>query len=183
MTDGIKLALPLDQQFDGFADELFAESEAVIARFVLEHFHALVDDRAVHEIPLPPCCRSSGARGVAEGVDVDESRAIDDIQRLLELAVGLAGKADNDVGRDRRPVEGEIHLLDHPEEVVARVLTIHSAKDAAGTTLKRQMKVRDDLGMGFQFRNQFASQIAGFQTAKPQAAKAGNPLTQRLHEF
>src|SRR5438093_1451998 len=116
--------------------------------------------------PRAPRRRCPWARGEAEGVRVNEADALDDVDGLGELRIGLAGEADDDVGGDRRAIERVSHAIDRAQEIVARVLAVHAMEEVIGATLKWKMKMWNDLRVGAKMVDQVVRQIAGLQTAK-----------------
>ena len=60
---------------------------------------------------------------------MDEIRAADYIRRLLKLGVVFAGEADNNIGREGGAIERLMQAVDHLQEIIARVLAIHSPKN------------------------------------------------------
>ena len=104
-------------------------------------------------------------------MNVNEPRAVHDVHRSIKLLVRLAGKADDDIRRQRKPVETLAHTVDHPQKVIARVLAIHPSQESVRAALQREVKVRDNLSVGAERIDQVIRQIARFQTAQPQAAE------------
>src|SRR5204863_3808290 len=127
--------LLLDEQLDRLAHELLSKRKAVLQRARVENLDALVNHRPMHKIIRPPRGGGAGTRGEAEGVRVDELHAVDDVQGLSELFVGLTGEADNDVSGNRGPVESVVNVIDHPKEIAARILAVHAAEQQVGTAL------------------------------------------------
>ena len=74
---------------------------------------------------------------------------IADLQSLVESDVRFAGKSDDDVGRQRRPIERGMKAIDQAKKIVAGVLPVHSPKYRIRSTLQRQVKMRDNLPVGF----------------------------------
>ena len=91
------------------------------------------------------------ARREDEGEGAVVADLVDDLERLLEVGLGLAREADDDVGGDR--AVGDV-LADqrHPVHVAAAVVGApHALEDRAGARLERQVDVlaeRRQLGMG-----------------------------------
>ena len=105
---------------------------------------------------------------------MDETRVINHLERALELFVSLAGKADDDVGCEGGTIESVVHTVNHPKEIVARILAVHAMQKMVGAALQGEMKMRDDLLVVFHDREQVRSKVAGFETGKAQALETGN---------
>src|SRR5438876_11178356 len=81
----LRIARSLDHYFNPLAEKLATEFETVLSRALIQDVDSLIHDRAVNEILCPPRRGGAGARGEAERVRVDESNAVEDIERLREL--------------------------------------------------------------------------------------------------
>ena len=75
---------------------------------------------------------SAGALGVLEGVGAREPRLANDVHRLLEVGLGLAWEADDDVGRDGSLGHCRTHAVDDAEVSVLTIRAAHRLKDAVG---------------------------------------------------
>ena len=124
---GILLALAhRDQHLDLAADLrlVLLERDALLQRE--EPVVALLHDRLGHLIGHRRR-RGALADRVLEREGAREPRLLDDAHGVFEVLVGLAGEADDDVGRDR----GVRHALAHPvedaEEPLAAVGAAHRA--------------------------------------------------------
>src|SRR5690349_7897273 len=98
--------LALDEQLHRLSEKLLPVTVAVLARALVQQLDALIDDRAADEFARPAGGGGPRPWRVREGVDVDETRALDDFQRALELVIVLTGEADDDVGGQRGAIEG-----------------------------------------------------------------------------
>ena len=87
-------------------------------------------------------CRRAGARRKRKQVQIAEGQRADEFQRLFELAIRFAGKADHDVG-----AEGEVGAGGAEERgnlfrvVPGAVAAMHAAQHGVGARLQRQMGV------------------------------------------
>jgi hypothetical protein len=142
-----RMLRPLDEDFDAPAEELPAEIEAVLLGPLGQDPDAVARDLAGDKMIRPPRRRRPRPGRERERVRVDEADAVDDVESLREVFVGLAGKAGDDVGRNRRAVEGGVDPIDHAQEIVATVLAVHSLEDSVGAALQGEVEVRDDLSM------------------------------------
>ena len=61
-------------------------------------------------------------------------------QRLLEVLLGLAREADDDVGGDRRVRDLRAHPVDDAEEPRAAVGAAHRLQDPVGAGLQRHVQ-------------------------------------------
>ena len=98
----------------------------------------------------------------------------DGVDRLGELGVGLAGEADDDVGRDRRPVEPLLHQPAAVDEPPAAPAAAHAAQHAVAAALHRDVQVRATLSrMVGHHVDQLARDLGGFDAREPHAEVAG----------
>ncbi len=91
-----------------------------------------------------PHGRRAVAKGVLEGVGVIEIGFADERQRFLELRFGFAGKADDEVGRERDAWYCPAKLGHHLEISLPRVPPKHPTEDSVRTALRRQMDMLTD---------------------------------------
>lgn len=145
MAHRLAVARPLGQDFDDIAEELPAERKAVRFGAAAELMDPLVGDCGIDELPRPPRRSRSRSRREGERVDVDESRAIDHVERLLEILLRLTGETADDVGRQGRPVKRLMNQVQQMQELIARVLSVHPPQQAFGSALQRQVKMGNDL--------------------------------------
>ncbi len=82
---------------------------------------------------------------VAEDEGVVELEALDGVDGRLEVLLGLAGEADDDVGGDRDAGPRGFHFLADLDELLVRVGAVHRLEDAVGAALHREMDVRAEL--------------------------------------
>ena len=69
---------------------------------------------------------------------------LDDLERLLEVALGLAREADDDVGRQREVGDRVAQLVDERQVALAPVRAPHRLEDARRARLERQVRVLAD---------------------------------------
>ena len=81
------------------------------------------------------------ARRVDERERAVEADLLDDLERLAEVVLGLAGEADDDVGREREIGDAGAHLVDELQVALARVRAAHRLEDARRAGLQRQVRV------------------------------------------
>ena len=90
--------------------------------------------------------KGAGARRVLEDERLGEAHAAHEVHRRFEVVLGLAGKADDEVGRDRhvRP-RGADHR--HAVRILgSRVAALHPGQHRVGPRLGRHVQVRADGG-------------------------------------
>ena len=69
---------------------------------------------------------------------------LDDLERLLEVALGLAREADDDVRRQREIGDRRAELVDEAQVALAAVRAAHRLEDAGRARLQRQVRVLAD---------------------------------------
>ena len=80
-------------------------------------------------------------------------------------------------------VEGAVDAVEHPEKVVAAVRAVHRSEERVGTALEGEVEVGDALRVRPHDVEQLAREVAGFQTAKPQAAEPAHLFAERVDEL
>src|SRR5579883_781852 len=85
-----------------------------------------------------------GPRRVDERERAVEPDLLDDLERLLEVGLGLAREADDDVGAEREVGDRGAQPLDEREVALARVGPAHRPQDPGGAGLERQVHVLAD---------------------------------------
>ena len=88
----------------------------------------------------------AGARAVLEDEAVFELKAIDEIDGGLELGVGLAAEADDEVARHGRPGQLLADAGVHLEILADRVAALHPQKHRIAAVLRRDMEILANLG-------------------------------------
>jgi hypothetical protein len=93
--------------------------------------------------------RHRGGLGAAPGrVDEGEGAVVadllDDLHRLLEVALGLAREADDDVGRQGQVGDPGTQLVDEPQIALAPVRAPHRLQDPRRAGLQREVRVLAD---------------------------------------
>src|SRR3546814_2790805 len=68
---------------------------------------------------------------------------VDEAQRLLEIGIGLAGEADDEIARQRDIGTHGAHLVKHAQIRIAAVAAVHRLEDAAAARLHGQMEEGD----------------------------------------
>src|SRR5436190_24125313 len=87
----------------------------------------------------------SGARAVAEAIGIIELELASQLERGVELRVGLAGEADDEV---RAHADAGSRRAQAPQDravLERRVAALHGGEDAIGARLHRQVYVRREL--------------------------------------
>ena len=118
--------------------------------------------------------RRAGARAVDKHKAQIESNVFHQFQRLLEFGLGFARKADDEVGTQTQIWADGAQLADNRFVFQRGIAAFHRAQYAVGTTLDRQMQVRNQLGqiaVAFDNRIGKLARVAG---GKPHAFDAGN---------
>ena len=90
--------------------------------------------------------RRAGARAEEEAEAVVEADVVDQLHRPLEVVVGLAREADDEVARDADVGPHRAQLADRALVFRARCSRASSPQDAVAAVLHRQMQVVDELG-------------------------------------
>ena len=67
-------------------------------------------------------------------------------QRLRKLVLGLARKADNQIGRNRAVRKRTSQPLDAPVKFLARVVAVHAPQNGIAAALHGQMKMPCEIG-------------------------------------
>jgi hypothetical protein len=91
--------------------------------------------------------RACRAAGVLEGEGAGEARGLDDAQGVLEVGVGLAGEADDDVGGDGGVGQAARTRSRMPEEALAAVAAAHRLEHRVGARLQRHVQAGADRGV------------------------------------
>ena len=83
-------------------------------------------------------------RRIDEGERAVVAHLLDDLERLAEVVLGLAGEADDDVRREREVGDRRAQLLGEPDVALARVRSAHRFEDPRRSGLQRKMGVLAD---------------------------------------
>jgi hypothetical protein len=90
-----------------------------------------------------------GGRALADRVlereRTRESGRLDHAHRVFEVFVGLAGEADDDIGRDRRVRDLLAHPVEDAEELLRPVRATHVLQDLVAPRLQRHVQLRHDV--------------------------------------
>lgn len=89
-------------------------------------------------------CRGTRTLGVNKRVGLSIAHRLGKRQRLLKVFLGLARETHDNVGRKRNIGHTVTNAIDQAQIILARVPTIHLFKDARGTRLNGQVKLRHD---------------------------------------
>ncbi len=85
--------------------------------------------------------RGAGARAVDEGVGKVEADVLNQLHGLLEVLVGLAGEADDEVRADQDVRHCGLEPADARLVLQGGVVALHRREDAVGPGLHRQMQI------------------------------------------
>ena len=90
-------------------------------------------------------CRRARARAVGEAERAVEVDVLDELHRLREIGVRLAGEADDEIRGERNLGPLGAQLPDGRLVLQRRVAALHRRQHPVGTRLHRQVEVRDEL--------------------------------------
>lgn len=116
-------------------DLLLEGDKTLVARL-----HDLLGDLPIHRRR-----RCAGALGVLERKRLREAGLADRVQGLLEVLLGLAGEAHDDVGGDRGVRDRGADVVDDPEVALLPVRAAHRLQDGVRTGLHRHVQLRHDV--------------------------------------
>src|ERR1051325_6399731 len=105
--------------------------------------------------------RSVGPRRILEGEGAVVADFVHESDGLFEVAIGLTGEADDDVGGDGNMTARALDPGDALEVFVARVETLHQVEDVGGAALHGQMHVVAEGGNGIDGIDDVLAEIAG----------------------
>ena len=86
--------------------------------------------------------RGSRTRRVLEGKSRGKASAAHKLHGVLEVFLGLAWEAHDDIGRDSGVRNLVPYLVQNPQELLGAVGTAHVLKDLVGARLQRHMQLR-----------------------------------------
>ena len=89
-------------------------------------------------------------RRIGEGANPVELGLVDETQQLLEIVLGLAGKADDEGASDGQVRADIAPFLDALEILVDRARTFHQFQNARTGVLERDVQIRQELAFGHQ---------------------------------
>ena len=112
-------------------------------QLVGEDLHPLLLDGGRHVVRPARAC-GAGARRVGGDVGHVELELAHRAAGLLELLIGLAGEADDDVRGQRRPWQDPADLRDDAAVAVQPVVAVHADQDLVVPGLQRQMHLLGD---------------------------------------
>ncbi len=113
--------------------------------------------------------RRPGARRVGRGEDLVVADGLEKGESLLELRLGLAAEADDDVGRDGDAGDGLADPVEPLLVVLDGVLAAHPVEDGVRARLDRQVEVLADGAALGQRRDQPVRQVPRVRGDEPQA--------------
>jgi hypothetical protein len=118
--------------------------------------------------------RRAGPRRIFERVAGGEADLAHDRQGLAELGVGLAGEADDEVGRKRDVGPRPAHARDDVEIVADAVLAVHRRQDAVRAGLDRQVQIGGERRIVAMGGDQAVAHVVGVGGRVAQPQHAGN---------
>ncbi len=137
----VLLALALgDQDLQGAADLLLVLLPGDLLLEGDQPVVALLDD-GLGDLVVHLGGGGAGPLGVLEGEGVGEAGLADRVHGLLEVLLGLAREADDDVGRDGRVGHRRADLLDDAEEAFLPVGALHRLEHLVRTGLHRHVQL------------------------------------------
>src|ERR1017187_9851555 len=161
------------QHFQDAADELSVAPDLNGALPLLENQQAalllFVRDAVRHV--------QRGGIGPRRVFEAEEGIVLDLIQQvegLLEIGIGLAGEADDDIGGEGITALRILDPLDAPHVFVAGVEAVHGGEHARGARLHGQVDVIADGGVGVHGIDDAAHEIARMAGGVAHAAHAGD---------
>src|SRR3990167_3580767 len=160
---GVLLRVVADQDALQRADHASAVFGALLADALLQDRQALLL-QFFRGVVAQVRCRGAGARAVDEGIGEVEADLLDQFHGLLEIFLGFAGEADDEVRADQDVRHRRAQLADARLVLERGVVALHGRKDAIGARLHRQMQVfhqLGDLGMGLDQRVGEFQRMAG----------------------
>src|SRR3989338_885592 len=146
---GVLLRIVADQDALQAADHAPADFVALLVEQVLQARQAFAVGFGRYLV-VQGCRRSAGARAVDEGIGEIEADLGDQLQGLLEILFGLAGKPDYEVRGDADVWADGPELADLRLVFEGGVVALHRRENAVGAGLDRQVQVLDQfrhLGM------------------------------------
>ena len=118
-----------------------------------------------------------GPRRVAEGEEAREAHVAHELERRLEVLLGLPGKAHDEVGGERESGH-RARACAATVPVVRRVVPpLHPVEDAVRARLRRQVKVRRDDAAAGERLEQGVVHEARMRGQKAQAPEPRDPAT------
>src|SRR5690348_16454402 len=131
----------VEQHVKGAADAAGIECNPVSFYRLLQPLEPLGLDRLVDLIATFGG-RRAGSRRIFEREGACIGDLVDDAQGLVEILFGLAGEADNKIGREGHVGANGAQAVDDREIVGARMPAVHGTENPIGAGLHRQMQLR-----------------------------------------
>ena len=126
----IPYATPLKHELLGVdADLRSIERQLVSADALLQPLQPLVHDLA-RNLVLHHCRRSPRPGAILERISRGVAHFVDDAQRRLEVLLGLAGEADDEVAGEGNVGAGSAHLRENSQISFGRMTAVHRLEDA-----------------------------------------------------
>ena len=141
---GLTTCLRNDHQLDGLTELLavLLAGDAVLQgnQTLVAFLHDLLRDLVLHGRR-----RGAGANRVLEGERGGEAGLLNNLQGVLEVLLGLAGEAHNNVGGNHGVRDALAHLLQNVQELLGAVGTAHILKHLVGAGLQRHVQHGHDV--------------------------------------
>src|SRR5690606_35633926 len=163
----------LDQQVDRPADEPGGEGPLLFAKQRLEALQSLVLD-GIRYLQRHFGAGRSRPRRIFEREGLGVAYLAHDLQRLLEILLRLARKADDEIARHCDVGPGGADLLDAAQIVRRRVPPVHGLEHAIGAGLHRQVQIRHELRQVAMGGDQVVVHVARMARRVAQAIKPRN---------
>jgi hypothetical protein len=161
----------LDQHLDDLADPVLGPLRRQLLDQHLEAVHPLVDD-VLRQVVRQRLRLGPVLVGVPEHPDGVEAGGQQEALQLVDVVVGLAREADDDVAaHGRRRVAGA-DLVQQGEEAVGVAEAAHPPQHRAARVLEAHVEVRRDAGGAGEDLDQPGPQLGGLQVAEPHPRQA-----------
>ncbi len=160
-----------DHQLQGAADLLLVLLPGDLLLEGDQAFVALLDDR-LGDLAVHLGGRGAGTLGVLEGECLGEARLAHHVQGLLEVLLGLAGEAHDDVRGDRRVRDGGADLLDDPQVALLPVGAAHRLEHRVGAGLERHVQLRHHVRRLGHGGDDVVGEVAGVRGGEADALQA-----------
>src|SRR5436190_8506204 len=145
---GVRAARAFDEHLLDAADPLAVPRERNALDDIHEPLDASLLDVSRDLVPGHGCFGPL-ARRVHKRERALVAHLVDHFERLLEVALGLAGEADDDVGRQREVGDAGPEVVHETQVALAAVRAPHRLQDARRARLERKMRVlADGLALG-----------------------------------
>ena len=171
----VALARSFDDDFLHAAHPLRVASEGGPLDHNSEASEPLRADVRGHEAIVHRRCLGAWPGREDEGVRAVVARFGDDLEGALEVGVGLAGEAHDEVGRDREVADGGARRREPLEVALRGVSAMHRGERAVTAGLERQVQVLAHRGRRGHRLDRVRAQVFRMGTREPNPADALDP--------